>query len=256
MIDIGLLGMAASAVNSELPQGAVVRFQAKDSTGYHSGQITNLPASIGGVTLTQTDSAKQPYQKTDATNKQEYLQFTKSAKTSLDAEAIKVDTWAGTTGKTMTTLLIFRERTAAGGAKHFNWIKKVGSTWDQSSLINIYSPFSDNKVYYDTGATSGGRVKTDSAVSNPVGHVNAYLLERNGTGGKVYQNGVQLATSSNTLTATLLGGSPGTARLGGHADNDTKFVDMDFFEMVIYPRVLTDAEKISVSDYTKKVYGA
>lgn len=255
MIDLKIIELAAYTVGSELPEGAIVRFQAKDSTGFHLGQVGSLPASIGNITLAQTDSAKQPFQKTDKNNGQEYLQFTRANKTSLNLAGLNIDTWAGKTGKTMTAVIILKPRVVSDG-RHFSWVKGSAAGWDGSFLMNIYSPYSNSIVYYDVGSSSTGRTHTTAAVPNPTGYVTSYLLERDNRVGKIYQNGVSQAVTLTSLTdATLISGATGGLRLGGSPSSETNYSDFDFYELVIYPRALTDAEKVGVNKYTEKVYG-
>lgn len=257
MIDMALLELAVSAEHSGLPAGAIVRFQAKDSTGFHLGKVGSLPASIGGIKLTQTDSAKQPHQKTDTTNKQQYLQFTKSAQTSMNISGLNINTWAGATGKTMTVIFVLKPTTLTANNKHFCWVKGSASGWDDSSTMNLYTPTPGGIVYYDVGSRATGRTKTSGAVSpDPTGKVTSYLLERNDKVGKIYQNGVSQAVDLAKLTdATLLGGSTGQLELGGSPNQTNENADFDFYELIVYPRVLTDSEKIEVNSYVKKTYG-
>lgn len=257
MIDLKIIELAAYTVGSALPEGAIVRFRAKDSTGFHLGQVGSLPANIGGITLAQTDSAKQPFQKTDKNNGQEYLQFTRANKTSLDLQGLNIDKWAGDTGKTMTVVIILNPTTLTT-SKHFAWVKGAAGSFDDSSTMNVYAPYGTGKiVYYDVGSRATGRTNTSGAVSpDPTGHVTSYILERNDKVGKIYQNGVSQPVTLVKLTdATLISGATGGLRLGGSPDHDTENADFDFYELIIYPRALTDAEKVGVNKYTEKVYG-
>ena len=263
MIDIGLLALQTADAGMPVPDFTVSLLPENATAVKNAANryiVSSLKDPVSGITLSQDSDNRRPELVTDSDNRK-VIRFDANDTTNLVASNVNIDTWISSTGaqsgKQTTILTVLKPAAADGTGIHFQWAKRINATTlDTNNKVTEYIPWNDKKVYIDfKDSGAGGRTVTPS-ISTSIGQMNTWLYERNGTVSTIYNNGASVVTK-NTLSTSLGDGSTGDVILGAgqNATGVRNAVSMDFYAIYIYPRVLTDAEKVKLFAWTKKVYG-
>lgn len=232
--------------------GATFRITSDSLTGANSSPVGRLVDSVGGVELTRLAHLARPTIREDSAGRKA-LYFPDHEEPKIRSKGLDISNWSDSAGKKM-TILYTAYWYMLDRQVPFEWYAGRLGAWNDSHRITAYMPWENGKVYVDFGS-SAGRIVTSSAVPNATGRIITYLAELNDTAAKLYLNGQQIQSATG-LNTTLPKNITGELQLGASPKTAQRGTKMDFYEMAVFPKVLSDSEKTAVFKYTQDKYGA
>jgi hypothetical protein len=185
-----------------------------------------------GANVVQATSGKRPVYKTNIVNGFPAIRFTGSNST-----ALKSATYSSSIGDPFTICLVYNVRTLNGPT----FID--GATVFETEIDNPGT----NAIRMGNLATSA--TTTSSAVQESAWAILTCKFKTGSGNCAVRKNGTSLAMGAHNLSATTM-----TALTLGSRGNDSTFGDIDYAEVIIYNRELSDGEMYSVERYLGSKY--
>lgn len=229
------------------PDGAVVKFSADSGVTNTAAGVSSIIDSISGVVLTQPTAANRPSMETDTRLNLNYIHFDDQKSDNLNDAAVSIAGWSSANNKKMTVLFVLTAN------KLNNQMAFSSRSATATNLLELYLPYSNSKVYFDCANVTTGRTES-GAISNPNNTVNAFLFEKNGNTVKIFQNGALIKTNAASTPDVPTATQP--MSLGSRADatTPTQFMNMDFYEMQVYDKTLSAADKVKLWKYVDRKY--
>lgn len=226
----------------------------KDSAG--NSFVTQLTDPVSKVSLNPPSDKNQPQYFVDSENRP-FIRFDKNSADKLTAPSVNIDSWSiGTgaqSGKQTTVVYIGKYKTPG---INFQWIRKDAGKENRANLFTLYAPWTDKKVYVDSGNSAAGRMASN-ANALTMGDITSLIYERNGANATLFKDGVSIKTVAG-LTPSQRSGKTGDLKIGTGSDgvNADNFSSFDLYGIYVFPRVLSSAEKTAIFNWCKHTYGS
>lgn len=212
-----------------------------------AGDVSKIRCPITGLELTQATESKKPRLSVDS-NKHEYLRFNLDT---IGNPALNGSVLWGNGGKQSSFMLI-ANTDENRSQTHFGWVKGQPGNYNVNKRYSIHV-HNGNRIVVDSGGYPSKRI-VHSPPTRPVGEITSYFYEHNDSVGKLYENGILSKTETDLSPGDS--SSPGRFTIGaGVNTNLSDLSKMNFYGLIFYNRVLSDAERKKMFLFSKKVYG-
>jgi hypothetical protein len=252
---------AAKASASELPpvQGLLSRWRAADLGLQDGGLVASWADTVGGVTVTQPTTARQPVFRASVPTLggQPAVSFSRGTGQWLTAAAasatVPADYLAGVSGVTVFVVMTTGTSTSAATT---SWFASTGTSDSQARVLDQLTSGSQASIgarRLDTDALVTVN-STASAVAASKPYVITGLLDFAGNQGRQYVNGTfavaKALSGAGTMSAT------GSRRVAiGVNGSDANALDGMVSEILVYRSALTPQERALVHSYVQDTYG-
>ncbi len=210
-----------------------------------TNEVISLSDPISGITLSQSDNNRLPTFTIDEANRP-YLRFDADR---LFSNGINISELGGDAGNT-TTIVFIADIDDVIRQTPVNWIQGDGPSYDTTTRFSLHLPWEDDTYRFDYSNTATGRTTLydESLRTNAI---TTFLYVRNDSTAEVWVDDSLLHTE--TGLASTLPTENGRFMLGDGFDLG-EYAYMNFYALLIYPRALTENEKIKILKYTAEVY--